>query len=152
MDLATLDVRCHGPERNREVVEVADMGDVQSQLAQQHVELLTLDDALGKHESEAAQSKLEVDGHLGVVLFPPEAEIRSIRLVGKGPRPVQRSDQRFEFGGTHAGRVEPAYDSAHAGAGDGVDRNLQSFEFLQHTDVRRAARTAAAQDKPHAGP
>ena len=52
----------------------------------------------------------------------------------------------------HARGIEPADDGAHAGARDGVDRDAQLLERLQHADVREPARAAAGQHEPDARP
>ncbi len=38
---------------------------------------------------------------------------------------------------------------AHAGAGDEIDRDFVFFQDAQHSDVRDAARKAAAQSEAH---
>ena len=50
-----------------------------------------------------------------------------------------------QLGGRHAGREGAADQTAHAGAGGDVDRNVVLLEPLDHADVRDAAGAAAAE-------
>jgi hypothetical protein len=53
---------------------------------------------------------------------------------------------------TQAAGVDAGYQGSHAGAGDTVDRHAQFFEHFEDADVRRAARTATAEDQADARP
>ena len=125
---------------------------MQRQLAQQQIEFLPLDDTLWQDQVSAAQPQFEVDGELAVVLFPPEAQKLATRPIVQRRRPVERCRKCLELAGAHAARIQTTDGGAHAGTGDDVDRDALLFEYLQHTDMRGAARPAAAQYQANAQP
>src|SRR6185503_20153192 len=82
------------------------------------------------------------------VLRAPVDEIAPRRAVAKQILPVEFTKDLLDLGAAQPGAVQPANHRAHARAGDCVDRNLHLLQRAYHTDVRRPARTAAAQHQP----
>ena len=66
--------------------------------------------------------------------------------------PVNAAHHRVDLVRRHARGIETADHGAHAGARDGVDRDAQLLERLQHADMREPARAAAGQHEPDARP
>ena len=64
--------------------------------------------------------------------------------------PVSLPQRHLHAGGRQARTESPGHQAAHAGAGHAVHRHLQLLQFLQHPDMGRAARAAAAQHQPDA--
>ena len=77
-------------------------------------------------------------------------ELLARRVVAEHVLPVDLAEYGFDLLGAVAGRVHAADDRAHARAGDLADRNVLALEHLEHADVRRAARAAAAEDESDA--
>ena len=150
--LAFGDVRRDGAKRNRQCIEVLDVRGTDRQLTQQQIESLPFDDALRQHEVGTLQTEFEFDRKLAIVLLAAKAQFLAHRLVRQCRCPVERLDQRFEFGRAHARCVKATDDRAHARSGDRIDRNLQTLEFFQDANVRRPARTAAAEHETDARP
>ena len=59
---------------------------------------------------------------------------------------------RLDLVGGHAGRVRPADQAAHAGAGDDVDGNAMFLQPAQEADMRQSPGAAAPERHGDLGP
>ena len=147
--LAGLQVRGQRAERRRQPVEILRVGDAEGRTAQ------GLRDLLALHEPERQLNPLAVSQpqraariNAPIVLLAPVDEIAPRRAVAKQILPVELAKDLLDLGAAQSGAVQPANHRAHARAGDCVDRHLHLLQRAYHTDVRRTARTAAAQHQP----
>ena len=113
---------------------------------------LALDQAARHAEAAALDAEREAHQEFAVVLLAAEIERVARGTVAERGVPVDAAHQRVDLVRRHARGVEPADDGAHARARDGVDRDAQLLERLQHADVGEPARAAAGQHEPDARP
>ena len=149
--LARLEIRREGTERRRQAVEVLHVGDAGRGLAQRLVDLLALHEAERQHDAvpgtDAERTRRE---DVAVVLLATIGQVLARRAVADHALPVELAKHALDLLAVEACSVEPADHGAHAGAGDGVDRDMELLERADHADVRRATGAAAAQHEADA--
>ena len=139
----------NGTKRYWQLIEVADMRDVDGQLTQDQVQLLALHQSQGQFELTAMQPQVQIDRVMLLVLLAPQAQVAAVRFIGQPVGPIRACDDLFELGGAFPRGIETADDRAHARSGDRVNRDMQSLQLTQNADVRGAAGTATAQHQTY---
>lgn len=112
---------------------------------QKHVEVLSLQKPFGHGKAAVFDAQVEIYKIMGRLLFATKRQIARQRFITKDIIPVDRSHHIFNVAGRQAGGVQATDNSANAGAGNAMKRNLHLLQNAQHADVRRAARSAAAE-------
>jgi len=74
------------------------------------------------------------------------------RVIDEHVGPVRRGQRLAHFFRRHAGRPGPGDQCPHARPGDAINRHAQLLQNLEHADMRRPARPAAAQHEANARP
>jgi hypothetical protein len=167
--LALADVGADAAERDGQVVERFDLPRGQREAAQQQQHLLPLDQTawqvesfddlpipfrcvgtdIGKGEA-VVFAELEVDEVAEVLLLAPHRQVDARGVVGEHVAPRDVREHALDLVGRVAHRIEAADDRTHGRAGDVGDGDALALEHAEHADVRRAARTSAAQHEPDA--
>ena len=111
------------------------------------MQFLTLDHAARQRDLAVAQAEFDAAEETQLVFLAPHRQLFARRIVVEHVLPVDALEHRLDLGRVVARRVEAADDRAHRGAGDALDRHMLAFEHLEHADMRRAARAAAAEDE-----
>ena len=150
--LAAPQVRGHGPERDRQAVEVAHARGLKSDRFEGEGDLLARDQPARQEQAPVLETHLQIDQVAGVVLLPAVAHVAARRTVVEQIVPVEIQEGAAHLRRGQARGVQPADDRSHAGAGDEVDRDPQLLEDLEDADVRDAARASAAQGEADPGP
>src|SRR6185437_767086 len=94
----------------------------------------------------------ELHQEILVLLLAAEGQILTRRTVAKGVLPVQRCHDGLDLAGSETARIQTANDGAHASACNRIDGDMQLFEYLENTDVRRPARTASGEHQADSRP
>ncbi len=147
--LARLDVGCDRAKRYGEIVKVLDVRYRERQVAEYEIELLALHEAERQVRPSSLEPDIQVDGVVPRILLAPESQVAAVRFVGHRVRPVHFRHQLLELRHAHARRVQASDNRPHARAGNGIDGYAHAFEFAQHADMRRAARTASAEHQSY---
>lgn len=149
--LAADDVRGDRPERDGQLVEIAHPPGRQQQAAQQHLQLLALDQALRERDLAVAQADFDAAQQAQVIFLAAHAALIAWRFVAQHLGPVDPVQHRLDLIGGVAGGIQAADHRAHRGADDAVDRHALALQHFEHTDVGRAAGTATAEHQAGAG-
>jgi hypothetical protein len=139
-------------ERDGQLIEVLDVSDLGGQALQYQAEALTLDDAARQLKTAIGKTDVRVDGKTLLILFAAETRVAAPRLVGQCGTPIHSRYELLQFGDASARGIQTTNDGTHAGTDDGIDGDTLAFEFLEHADVRNAARTTTAEYQPHSWP
>src|SRR6266851_5731316 len=78
-----------------------------------------------------------------LVLFSAVRQVFIRRVIAKDFAPIQTLDESLHLVWIHSRGVETAHESAHAGPGDVIHRNVVFLEPFQHADVRESHCSAA---------
>ncbi|MNV36705.1 hypothetical protein D3C71_1281930 [compost metagenome] len=133
------------------MIELAHLPGRQQQAAQQHLQLLTLDQPLRERDLAVAQADFDAAQQAQVIFLAAHAALIAWRLVAQHLGPVDPVQHRFDLIGGVARGIQAADHRAHRGADDAVDRHALALEHLEHADMGRAAGTAAAKDQTGPG-
>ena len=106
----------------------------------------------GQQKAAAAQAERKIHEKILVFLLSPEGEINTRRAIAERVLPVHRRHDCLDLARRETACIQAADHRAHAGAGDGVDGDVQIIEHLKHANVCRAACAAAGQHEPNARP
>ena len=147
---AGFEIGRHGAKRSRQLVEVLDRGDRQRLEPERLREPLALDQAARNAKAAALDAERNAHEEFAVILLAAEVERVARGTVAERDAPVDAAHERVDLIRRHAGGIEPADYCAHAGAGDGVDRDVLRLERFQDTDVRKPARAAAGEHEADA--
>ncbi len=126
--------------------------DRQRQFSQQFVEPLALYETLRQPELATVQAERQAHQEIAVLFLAAKRQVVTRRPIAEQFFPVHGSQRRIDLFGREAARVKPADDSAHARAGDRIDRHAHLFEHLEHAHMGRAARASAGEHEPHSRP
>ncbi len=148
--LAVADVGGDRAERNRQLVEVGELRRRQQQPAQQKLQLLALHEPARQRDAAVLESQFDAAEKAQLVFLAPHRQFFARGIVAEHVLPVDALEHGVDRVGVVARGIQAAGDRAHRRAGDAVDRNAFAFEHLEHADMRRAARAAAAEHE--AGP
>ncbi len=132
-------------ERNRQRVEVRQLRGRQQQPAQQQLQLLSLHESARQRDAAFLESEFDAAEEAQFVFLAPHRQLFARRVVAEHVFPVDALEHGLDRIGVVTRGIEAARDRTHRGSGHAVDRDAFAFEHLQHTDVCRAARTAAAE-------
>ena len=143
------EIRRHGPERDRQRVEIGPVGDAPELRVQEAQHRLPLEKSGGqRHIAVTADADLEVPGEGALQRFAPERNLGPVVIESDVLRPVRIDEDVLDSVAAVAGRVQAADQSAHARADDGIHRDMVCFEDLQYAHVRPAPGPAAAEHQP----
>ena len=131
-------------ERNRQIVEALDLGVRQRDLVENQRNLLAGVEALGKLHA-LAQSEFEVVGIIAGVLFAAEGQVVERRLPRHHLVPVDAIHHLAHFSGIASGGINSAHQSAHAGAGNVVHRNVVFLQPGNDAHMRQPESSTALQ-------
>ena len=123
--------------------ELVDLCHGQGQPSQHHGESLAFDQALGQLDLAAADPERKLHQEIPILLLAPKAPLGAGRSVAERLLPVHRAHHSLDLACAQAARVESADHGSHAGACNRIDRDMQLFEHLEHTDMRSATRSAS---------
>ena len=137
---AGLEIGRHRAEAGGQLVEIAERRHRVGQTAQQLREPLPREQRFRQTELTGFEPQREVHEELQV--FALATETQPVARSGFAERftPFGREHQRLDLRCGQAARVQPPDHRAHAGAGDGIDRDPLGLEHLEHTDMGRAPR------------
>ncbi len=152
--LARLQVGRECPERRGQPVEILDVGDARSGLAQHLRDLAALHQPEWQRDAFArTHAERTLGEDVAVVLLAAVRTLAARCAVANHFLPVEIAENALDFLPAQPSGVQAAHDGTHAGAGDGIDWNphlLQRANGDSH--VGGAASAAAAQHQADARP
>ena len=143
------DIRRYTGERDAQVTgEVERVGKANAELLKQFGQVFALNKTTGIHILLTdGQTRGEDVG----VLFLAIAEtlVAQVFLISDDVTPVLHTYHGVERMGIVTDGIETADDTTHRRAGNDIDGDARPFQYLQHTDMGHALRTAATQHDGH---
>ena len=140
-------VRGHASKRNGKIVEALYFRVGKRNLIENQRDLLAGVESLGELQS-LAQAKLKAVRIVAVIFFAPEGEVVKRRLSRHYLVPVNALHHLANLGRIASGRIDPAHQTAHAGAGDIVHGNVMFFQPGDDAYVRQSESSATLQNQP----
>src|SRR5262249_10364551 len=134
-----------------EVIERLQVGISQQLAVDQQADLMTGVQA-GRQREPFLKTELNERWIVAEVFLAAIRKVLIRRLSADDGIPVLSCDNLFEFAWALTGSVEAPDQSAHAGAGDVVDRYVVIFKPLKNSDVCQAKCSAALERNPDRWP
>ncbi len=124
--LAGFEVRGHGPERNRQVIEITHLIRAGDDAPEHALDLVRGNETARRDHLAVLQAEFEAVGEGEVAALAMQRHLLA-RRTGQDFLPFDRGDDLLDFGGGQAGGIGRADDRAHRGARDAIDRECASL-------------------------